>query len=88
MGRLDDIQTALKPLQKSEKVETHFYDHFLDKLNHLNDEPARPVSKRPQRFLISYFSESMEGRWGRKILTQSLLNSSICAIKVWDQYLS
>ena len=28
MGRLDDIQTALKPLKISEKIEIHFYDHF------------------------------------------------------------
>ena len=29
MGRLVEIQTALKPLQKiSEKNEIHFYEHF------------------------------------------------------------
>ena len=27
-GCLDDIQTALKPLRISEKIEIHFYDHF------------------------------------------------------------
>ena len=26
MSRLDDIQTALKPLKKSEKIEKHFYE--------------------------------------------------------------
>ena len=28
MGRLDDIQTALKPLKKSENIDINFYDHF------------------------------------------------------------
>ena len=28
MGRLDDIQTALKPLKKWEKTEIPFYDPF------------------------------------------------------------
>ena len=28
IGHLDDIQTALKPLQKSEKIETNFHGHF------------------------------------------------------------
>ena len=28
MGRLNDIQTALKLKKKSEKIEIDFYDHF------------------------------------------------------------
>ena len=28
MGRIDDIQTALKPFKKSEKKEINLYDHF------------------------------------------------------------
>ena len=27
-GRLNDIQTALKPFKKSKKIEIHFYDHL------------------------------------------------------------
>ena len=28
LGRFDDMQTALRPLKKSEKIEIHFYGHF------------------------------------------------------------
>ena len=28
LGRLVEIQTALKPKKKSEKIEIEFYDHF------------------------------------------------------------
>ena len=28
MGRLVDIQSALKPLKNIKKIDTHFYDHF------------------------------------------------------------
>ena len=28
MGRLDDIQTALKPLKNIEKIEINIHDHF------------------------------------------------------------
>ena len=29
MGRLDDIQTALKPLKKRKKMEINFNDHLM-----------------------------------------------------------
>ena len=29
MGRLVDIQTALKPLKKWDKIEIYFYDHYM-----------------------------------------------------------
>ena len=40
MGRIDDIQTALKPLKKSEKIEIHFYDDFKTKT--VRPDPTRP----------------------------------------------
>ena len=30
IGHLDDIQTALKPLQQSKKIKINFHDHFKE----------------------------------------------------------
>ena len=43
MGHLDDIQTALKPLKKSEKIEINLYDRLrLDKSFKTMNHPTRP----------------------------------------------
>ena len=45
MGHLDDIQTALKPLKKSEKIEIQSYEYFsIIYLNYLKrrNGPTRP----------------------------------------------
>ena len=42
MGRLVDIQTAQNVYKKSEKIDTHFYDHFCTNWIIYNDEPPRP----------------------------------------------
>ena len=49
MGHLDEIQTALKALKKSKKIETNFYHYFKTSLIIWNDETARP-----QRSLTAY----------------------------------
>ena len=51
MGRLVFIQTGLKALKKTEKIEVHFYDRFRT-----SDELARPVPT--ERSLTAYISES------------------------------
>ena len=43
--------------------------------------PGRTVKPFDGLFLGKY------KRYGREILTQSLLKTSICAIKIWDRYL-
>ena len=52
MGRLVDIQTALKILKKSEKIETKFNDHFWTSWIVINEEPAWPWPG----YLTVYFS--------------------------------
>ena len=52
MGRPVDIQSAIIPLKKSEKIKIKFYDLFRTSLIVKNDEPARPdlaTSERSER---------------------------------------
>ena len=82
MGRLDDIQTAIKPLKKSENIEIHFYTI-------LELAESFKTMNRPDP-TVTLFDGSFLGKHKikeRKILTQSLLKSSICAIKIWDRYI-
>ena len=46
IGRLEDIQTALKPLNQKtrKKSEIHFYVHFRTRLIIKKNKPARPES--------------------------------------------
>ena len=46
MGRLDYIQTALKPFKKSRKTEIIYLYLFQE---HRNNEPARPSPSSPAR---------------------------------------
>ena len=53
MGHPVDIQTALRPLKKSEKIETKFYDHFGVKKR--CNSPTRPdLTIFDGLFLIKY----------------------------------
>ena len=44
-----DIQTTLKPLKKSGKIEINLYDHFWTSSIIENDEPAWPHRARSDR---------------------------------------
>ena len=56
MGRHDDIQTALKPLKKSEKIEINFHNHFRTSLIFYNNEPARPGQTQPDPTVMLFDS--------------------------------
>ena len=77
MGHLDDIQSALKPLKKLEKIEIHFMIILgLAELLKTMNQPGPAVTFFDGLFFRNY------KRWGREILTQSSFKSSICVIKI------
>ena len=60
MGCLEDIQTALKPQKKSEKIEIIFYNNFRINLTELFKTVNRPVAGRPDLTVTLFDSLFME----------------------------
>ena len=82
MGRLDNIQIALKPIKKSEKIETHFMSilGLYESIETMN-QPDPTLKLFTSLFLGKYKI------YCREIFTQTSFMSLKCAIKIWHRYL-
>ena len=86
MGRLDDIQTALKTCEKKNQKKLKYI--FMTILGLV--ESYKTINRQDPK--VTLFDGLFIGnykRQGIKILTRLLLfKSSICAIEIWDRYLN
>ena len=89
MGRLVDIQIALKPLKKSDFDFDHLTKITILILTILGLAESFKTMDRPDPTATLFdglFLGKYE-RYGHEMLTQSSLKSSVCAIKIWDRNL-
>ena len=95
IGRLDNIQTAIKPLQKSEKIIINFHENF--RANWIVKTMNQPdpiqlglpsLSSLTWNKSMTFFSETIKDRdvkcWHN--LYSSVTQISVCVIEIWNNF--
>ena len=81
IGRLNDIQTALKPLKISEKIEINFHCHF--RLNHLKQWTGPTMTLFDGLFLRNYQRYTDVKFWYNHNSSLQFVLSQIFVFNLW-----